>query len=97
MEGVEDEDVISLDRQRYMERDIRGIRRRLNKIVADHGPPPLVAFDVWTGWWRASERSMKLMVGANTFKEERFKWKFSREGLNKGYKIFHVESFIKSL
>lgn len=40
---------------------------------------------------------MKLMVGANTFKEERFKWKFSRERLNKGYKIFHVESFIKSL
>lgn len=30
--------VISLDRQRYTERDIRGIRRRLNKIVADDGP-----------------------------------------------------------
>lgn len=59
----EGEDVISLDRQRYMERDIRGIRRRLNKIVADHGPT-LVAFDVWTGWWRA-KRTVNEIAGGD--------------------------------
>lgn len=63
-----------------MERDIRGIRRRLNKIVADHGPP-LVAFDVWTGWWRA-KRTVNEIAGGDEWniKEEHFKQKFSNEG-----------------
>lgn len=52
-----------------MERDIRGIRRRLNKIVADHGPP-LVAFDVWTGWWRA-KRTVNEIAGGDVVRLKR--------------------------